>query len=59
MLLLVTGFIQQREAMAGGNRPLRVRQREQAACWQQVRSHHEESRRLHHSQCELYSLINN
>ena len=41
------GVVQQRQAVASGDRPLRLRERQQAARRQQVRSDHKEGCRLH------------
>ena len=44
------GVVQQRQAVAAGDRSLRQRERQQTARRQQERPHHQEGRRLHHRQ---------
>ena len=45
-----SGVLQQRQTVAAGDRPLRQRERQQAASRQQVRPHNEEGCGLHHSE---------
>lgn len=49
LLIYFPGIVQQREAVAAGDRPIRVREREQTAGGKQVRPHRQTGRR--HSGC--------